>query len=180
MVNNVFQTGKLSDEQILSNRQEILSLLSSVHRRGMDRVISYLERSSFFETPNHIHSRRHHCWYGGLAQHSLGVCRLLLQQPGLDKDSCIIVGLLHDICKADTHYKDEDGQWHTRATLHYHGHGRRSLKLLQRTCRLELTRDEAWAILYHMHDHGIPQRVMNCKLHAAVFRCDHANAASGD
>ena len=57
----------LSREQIESNKQEIISLLRSTQREGIENVIKYLFKSNFFIIDS---SRdRHHNWHGGLAQH---------------------------------------------------------------------------------------------------------------
>lgn len=54
----------LSREQIESNKQEIISLLRSTQREGIEKVIKYLFKSNFFIIDS---SRdRHHNWHGGL------------------------------------------------------------------------------------------------------------------
>jgi len=144
----------LSEQQIASNREEIISLLSSTDRMGIDNVIAYLDESGFFTAPSSLD--RHHNWRGGLAQHCLGVCRIALKMGGnLPQDSIIIAGILHDVCKASKLFYDENGQVHRRLT-HIQGHGRRSLLLLQNR-HLQLTEDERLAIRWHMgghHAHG--------------------------
>ena len=63
---------ELSDQQIDVNKKEILRLLVSTQREGVERVIDYRYSSGVFTIPSLID--RHHCWKGGLAEHSLNVC----------------------------------------------------------------------------------------------------------
>lgn len=58
----------LSDREIDKNRREILRLLISTQRDGIESVIDYLYSSGFFIVPSSLN--RHHCWKGGLAQHN--------------------------------------------------------------------------------------------------------------
>ena len=145
---------KLTEKQIKTNQDEIISLLRSTNREGMENVIEYLNKSGFFTAPSSLD--RHHNWRGGLAEHCLGVCRKALQMGSdLAHESIVIAGLLHDICKASKLYYDAEGNVHRRCTL-IKGHGRRSLILLC-NCGLQLTEDEALAIRWHMgghHAHG--------------------------
>lgn len=140
----------LTEQVIQSNRESILALLRVTGRENIESVIAYLEKSGFFLVPSSLN--RHHNWRGGLAQHCLGVYRAAKEKSdGLPGDSVIIAGLLHDVCKAGKLYYDEDGQLHHRKT-HIHGHGYRSVKLLER-CGLRLTEDERRAIRWHMGGH---------------------------
>ena len=128
---------------IEENKRTIIDLLQSTHRKGMDNVIHYLNNSGFFIIPSSLH--RHHNWCGGLAQHSLGVYMTARENSeNLPKDSVIIACLLHDICKAGKYYYDSVGNIHQRL-VHIHGHGYRSVKLLEK-CGLILTEDERRAI----------------------------------
>ena len=132
------------------NKQLIISLLKSTHRDGIDNVIKYLEDCGFFIVPSSLH--RHHNWRGGLAQHCLGVyTTAAANADDLPKDSIIIAGLLHDVCKAGKYRYDTDGNIHHRH-IHIHGHGYRSVKLLQQ-CGLTLTENERRAIRWHMGGH---------------------------
>lgn len=140
----------LTQQEIDYNKETIISLLRSTKREGMENVIEYLNSSGFFNVPSSIH--RHHNWRGGLAQHCLGVYMIALKHlNGLQKESVIIAGLLHDICKASKLYYDENGNLHHHHT-HIHGHGYRSVKLLE-LCGLLLTEDERRAIRWHMGGH---------------------------
>ncbi len=128
------------------NKEEIISLLQSTERKGIENVIRYLDESGFYEAPSSI--LRHHNWKGGLAEHCLQVYKIAARHnEGLPPNSIIIAGILHDICKASKLYYDVEGIIHRRHT-HIKGHGRRSIKLLE-LC----TEDERLAIRWHMGGH---------------------------
>lgn len=135
------------NDMLLSNRDLIISLLRETNREGMENVMHYLDKSGFFEAPSSV--CRHHNWKGGLAEHCLGVYRIASElNDGLPHDSIVIAGILHDICKASKLYYDADGNIQRRHT-HIKGHGRRSIKLLEKLGLL-LTEDERLAIRWHM------------------------------
>lgn len=139
-------------DTIDTNRNEIISLLCETKREGVKNVLLYLDESDFYEAPSSIY--RHHNWRGGLAEYCLGVCKTALANgEGLPRDSIIIAGLLHDICKANKLYYDENGNIQHRQN-HIHGHGYRSVKILEK-CGLMLTNDERRAIRWHMGGHHV-------------------------
>lgn len=103
------------------NRTEIIGLLRSTKRHGIDKVIEWLDSAhSFFEASA---ARIHHDNVkGGLASHSLRVFQLAKADwDSRDEsfkrkyplESVIIAALLHDVCKKDVYYIDADGipQW---------------------------------------------------------------------
>lgn len=138
---------ELSNKQIDINRREILRLLISTQRDGIESVIDYLYSSGFFIVPSSL--KRHHCWKGGLAQHSLNVCNIALSfGKELHRSSIVLCALLHDICKASQLYYDDKGNLHHRNT-YIQGHGIRSVKLLE-MLNLTLSNDERRAIRWHM------------------------------
>ena len=140
----------LNENKIEQNKREIISLLLGTKRAGMEEVIRYLECSGFFTAPSSV--SRHHNWRGGLSEHSLGVFHKALElEEGLPKDSLIITGLLHDVCKASKLYVDSHGVFHERHT-HIKGHGYRSVRLLEK-CGLELMDEEKKTIRWHMGGH---------------------------
>ena len=137
----------LSDREIDNNRREILRLLISTQREGIESVIDYLYSSGFFIVPSS--RERHHCWKGGLAQHSLSVCNIALSiNTELPRCSIVLCALLHDICKANQLYYDDKGNLHDRKT-YIQGHGMRSIKLLKEL-NIILSEDERRAIRWHM------------------------------
>lgn len=142
------------NKAILSNIDEINTMLRATKRDGIECVIQYMEESGFYEVPSSLY--RHHNWRGGLAEHCLGVYKMAVTldkewNTNLPQDSLVIAGILHDVCKATKLYYDADGIIRHRHT-NIKGHGRRSIKILER-CGLSLTEDERLAIRWHMGGH---------------------------
>mgnify|MGYP003304493349 FL=1 len=128
----------------------------------------FLAKSDFFTAP--ASTRYHLACEGGLLQHSLNVYDCLvdiLNRPRMKElykieysdESIAIAGLLHDICKVNFYktsfrnVKDENGKWVSAPyyTIEDHlpyGHGEKSVYIVSGFMRL--TRDEAFAIRYHM------------------------------
>ena len=138
-----------------------------ITREGADKLLDFLlNGSDFFTAP--ASTRYHGAHEGGLVEHSLNVYDCLADMVGRLKErygieytdeSIAIAGLLHDICKVNfykTSYrnvKDETGRWQSvpyytiEDTLPY-GHGEKSAYIV--SAYIRLTRDEAFAIRYHM------------------------------
>ena len=159
-------------------KEEILALLRSTEREGIEDVIGDLETWGFFTAPA---SAGHHLNVeGGLARHSLNTCQAALAvweamktvEPSLEhevkRDSIILCSLLHDVCKAEIYKKGkrnrknpETGRWeevdayevdYTACPL---GHGEKSvIRLLQ--WGFKLTMDEILAIRWHMNAWDLP------------------------
>ena len=141
----------------MNNKEQFITILKTVNREGIDKLIEYLEKSTFFTDPA---SSNYHCNYeGGLCQHSLNVYNRLKELVG-DSDTVKIVGLLHDICKIGTYeiygrnQKNEKGEWETIKSYRYkktnipYGHGEKSVYMAQGF--IKLTREEAMCIRWHM------------------------------
>ena len=138
-----------------------------ITREGADKLLDFLlNGSDFFTAP--ASTRYHGAHEGGLVEHSLNVYDCLVdmmerlkERYGIEypEESIAIAGLLHDICKVNfykTSYrnvKDETGRWQSvpyytiEDTLPY-GHGEKSAYIV--SAYMRLTRDEAFAIRYHM------------------------------
>ena len=139
-----------------------------ITREGADKLLEFLMKSDFFTAP--ASTRYHGACEGGLLRHSLNVYDCLvdiLARPRMKEvygieysdESIAIAGLLHDICKVNFYkvstrnVKDENGRWNTvpyytiEDNLPY-GHGEKSAYIV--SAYLKLTRDEAFAIRYHM------------------------------
>ena len=138
-----------------------------ITREGADKLLDFLlNGSDFFTAP--ASTRYHGAYEGGLVEHSLNVydclanmVERLKERYGIEysDESIAIAGLLHDICKVNfykTSYrnvKDETGRWQSvpyytiEDTLPY-GHGEKSAYIV--SAYMRLTRDEAFAIRYHM------------------------------
>lgn len=138
-----------------------------ITRDGSDRLLGYLESSDFFTAP--ASTRFHGSYPGGLVEHSLNVYDCLcdnLSRPifkekyGLSftEETLAVVALLHDLCKVNF-YEDgrrnvkENGVW--KEVPYYsvndrlpYGHGEKSVYIASGYMRL--SRDEAFAIRYHM------------------------------
>ena len=155
----------------MTKREEFIAVYQeNIQRRGADRLLEWLDSdaSDFFTAPSS--TRFHGAYEGGLVEHSLNVYECLkdyLNRPrtkelyGRDytPETIAVTALLHDICKVGFYAvdyrnaKNEQGVWEkvpyytVRDTLPY-GHGEKSVYMIQSFMRL--TRDEAFAIRYHM------------------------------
>ena len=155
----------------MTKREEFIAVYQeNIQRRGADRLLEWLDSdaSDFFTAPSS--TRFHGAYEGGLVEHSLNVYECLkdyLNRPrtkelyGMDytPETIAVTALLHDICKVGFYAvdyrnaKNEQGVWaqvpysNVRDTLPY-GHGEKSVYMIQSFMRL--TRDEAFAIRYHM------------------------------
>ena len=139
-----------------------------IKREGADKLLEYLLTSDFFTAPA---SARFHCSFeGGLCEHSLNVYDCLVSYLNMPRtkeimgvsyseESIAIVALLHDLCKVGVYkkgfrnVKNEQGAWQRVDTFEYddklpYGHGEKSVYIASGYMRL--TREEAFAIRYHM------------------------------
>ena len=121
-----------------------------------DALTDWLDTHGFFTAP--ASTKYHGCYPGGLYDHSLCVylnLNLVTRTMGLKWErecSPFIVGMLHDVCKADQYNAtcEEDGNIiyeYNKQTL-LKGHGDKSLMLLSTI--LPLTEEEMLCIRYHM------------------------------
>ena len=153
----------------MTNQERFMQIFQEkITRDGADKLLDFLVKSDFFTAP--ASTRYHLACEGGLLQHSLNVYDCLvdiLNRPRMKElykveysdESIAIAGLLHDICKVNFYktsfrnVKDETGKWVSAPyytiedTLPY-GHGEKSVYIVSGFMRL--TRDEAFAIRYHM------------------------------
>lgn len=141
-----------------------------ITREGADKLLEYLLSPScdFFSAP--ASSRFHSSYEGGLVEHSINVYECLdsyLKSPRIKEifgfeytdESIAIVALLHDLCKINVYkkgfrnVKDEKGVWQRVDTFEFedklpYGHGEKSVYII--SGYMKLTREEAFAIRYHM------------------------------
>ena len=154
----------------MTDRERFIDIYKkNIKREGADRLLEYLcsESCDFFRAP--ASTRYHGAYQGGLLEHSLNVydclCDYLSRERvkekygmGYSAESVAIVALLHDLCKVNFYVEStrnvkEDGVWKTvpyysiEDKLPY-GHGEKSVYIVSGYMRL--TRDEAFAIRYHM------------------------------
>ena len=117
----------LSKEQIEQNKQTFIELINSIEREfDKNKLINWLENSDFFYAP--ASTKYHSNFAGGLCSHCLSVyyslealCNTFASESKYvtledgsqkeeitckyDKDSIIIVALLHDLSKANFYEK---------------------------------------------------------------------------
>ena len=140
-----------------------------IKREGAEELLEYLTgpQSDFFTAP--ASTRYHNSCRGGLVNHSLNVYDCLCDIVSRDKmkeygcvpseETIAIVSLLHDICKVNFYkestrnVKDENGTWQKVPYFEIddklpYGHGEKSVYII--TGFMRLTREEAFAIRYHM------------------------------
>ena len=130
---------KFTRDELLKQRDEILKLLRSTKRSGIENVIKFLDKSKYFFSWG---SYKHHKYIGGLAEHSLEVCKIALEEnKGCDINSVIIASLFHDICKVYYEFPEEKN---------YYGHGSKSVQILEDYLNFKLTDEEWRAIRFHM------------------------------
>ena len=154
----------------MSNKDRFIEIFkANIKRDGSEKLLEYLlsPASDFFTAP--ASSRFHSSYEGGLLEHSLNVYDCLVSYLSSEKaktlgfnysdESIAIVALLHDLCKIGVYkkgfrnVKDEKGVWQRVDTFEYddqlpYGHGEKSVYIASGYIRL--TREEAFAIRYHM------------------------------
>ena len=86
------------------NKDRFINLLSSVNRPGIENLMEWMSKSTFYSSP--ASTKYHSCVEGGLVIHSLEVYDQLLKilqchNVSCPPESAIIVALLHDLCKAN-------------------------------------------------------------------------------
>ncbi|MCQ2469413.1 MAG: hydrolase [Ruminococcus sp.] len=158
----------------MTAKEEFIQIYNDkIKRNGADKLLEYLLKTDFFTAPSS--TRFHGSYEGGLVQHSINVYHCLkdyLSRPrtkelyGMDysDETIALVALLHDVCKINFYTvemrnkKNEiTGQWEKipyyaiNDTLPY-GHGEKSVYILSGFFYGDdrLTREEAFAIRYHM------------------------------
>ena len=158
----------------MTAKEEFIQIYKeNIKRNGADKLLDFLLKSDFFTAPSS--TRFHGAYEGGLVQHSVNVYHCLkdyLSRPrtkelyGMDysEETIALVALLHDVCKVNFYTvemrnrkNDETGQWEkvpfytVNDTLPY-GHGEKSVYILSGYFYGDdrLTREEAFAIRYHM------------------------------
>lgn len=151
----------------MTNQERFLEIFNDkIHREGADKLLEFLQKSDFFTAP--ASTRYHGACEGGLLAHSLNVYDCLVDMHdrlkrlyGIEysEESIAIAALMHDICKVNFYKtsfrnaKDENGKWvsvpyYTIEDNLPYGHGEKSVYIVSGFIRL--TRDEAFAIRYHM------------------------------
>ena len=153
----------------MDNREKFIEIYNTcIKREGADKLLEFIKKSDFFTAP--ASTRFHGAYEGGLVEHSLNVYDCLCDYLSRDRvkndynlsyseESVAIVALLHDLCKINVYkpgfrnVKDEFGVWQRVPTYDYddqmpYGHGEKSVYIISGF--MKLTREEAFAIRYHM------------------------------
>ncbi|MFA7075961.1 MAG: HD domain-containing protein [Candidatus Izemoplasmatales bacterium] len=155
----------------MTKKQEFIDLYKKyIKREGSQELLDFLlsNKSDFFESP--CSTRYHLSREGGLVEHSINVYECLkayLERERVKKiyglefsdETIAIVSLLHDLCKVNVYkktmrnVKDESGKWVQVPSYDFqdelpYGHGEKSVYIISGF--MKLTRDEAFAIRYHM------------------------------
>lgn len=155
----------------MTDKERFLEICENeIHRDGLDKFLEYLTSSSsdFFTAP--ASTRFHSSYEGGLLKHSLNVYDNLKSYLESDRartelkleytpETIALVSLFHDVCKINTYkqgtrnVKDEHGVWHSVPIYEFddrlpYGHGEKSVYIL--SGYMKLTREEAFAIRYHV------------------------------
>lgn len=154
----------------MTKKEEFIRIYKeNIHREGADLFLEYLSSSNsdFFTAP--ASTRFHGDYHGGLVEHSLNVYYCLKDYLERNRvkdayglhysdETIALVSLLHDVCKINvyktsTRNKKINGEWHQVPYFEFddqmpYGHGEKSVYMI--TPFIKLTREEAFAIRYHM------------------------------
>ena len=156
---------------IEADKQEFLDIFkNNVKREGSAQLLDYLlsDKCDFFTAP--ASAKYHNAFEGGLLRHSLNVYHCLKSYLDRERvketygieysdESIAIAALLHDLCKVNFYkvgfrnVKDDHGVWQKVPMYEVddrlpYGHGEKSVYII--SGYMKLTREEAFAIRYHM------------------------------
>ncbi len=147
----------------MSVKDDFLKIYTeSIHRDGADKLLEWLKGSDFFTAP--ASAKYHGNHEGGLCEHSLNVWHRLSQECDASAETTAICGLLHDVCKVNFYItstrnvkNESTGQWEKQPYYTVddkvpYGHGEKSVYIISGFMRL--TREEAFAIRFHMGDYA--------------------------
>lgn len=158
-------------------KEEFLKIYNdNIKRDGAESFLNYLLKTDFFNAP--ASTRFHGSHEGGLLEHSLNVYHCLkdylerdrtksLYRMNYSEETIALCALLHDVCKVDFYKvdyrnaKNEQGVWekvpyYTIDDRLPYGHGEKSVYIISGFMRL--TREEAFAIRYHMGFSGVEDK----------------------
>ena len=160
----------MTEMECREQKERFVSIFrDKIKREGSENLLKFLlsDACDFFTAP--ASTRYHGAELGGLCRHSLNVYDCLVDNLkrrrvrelyGLDyrDESVAIASLLHDLCKVNFYRMEmrnvkKNGMW--ESVPYYtiddqlpYGHGEKSVYIV--SGYMKLTRDEAFAIRYHM------------------------------
>ena len=155
----------------MTGKEEFIGIYKeNIKREGADKLLEYLTgpQSDFFDAP--ASARYHGNYAGGLCDHSLNVYDCLRDYLDRERardlygmeytpETVAVVALLHDVCKINCYrtsfrnVKNDRGVWESVPFFEFddrlpYGHGEKSVYII--SGYMKLTREEAFAIRYHM------------------------------
>ena len=155
----------------MTDRERFIEIFkNNIKREGAEALLDYIcgPQSDFFTAP--ASTRYHNNCRGGLVNHSLNVYdglrdfltrESVREKYGIDPtdETVAVIALLHDLCKINFYrestrnVKDENGVWQKVPYFDIddklpYGHGEKSVYII--TGSMRLSREEAFAIRYHM------------------------------
>ena len=152
----------------MTNKERFIDIYqTNIKRDGASTFLEFLKKSDFFTAP--ASTRYHGNYDGGLVDHSLHVYDCLkdylerqrtkeIYHMDYSEDTVATVALLHDVCKIHVYKKSMrnrkiNGEWHEVPYFEFddkmpYGHGEKSVYMI--TPYMKLSREEAFAIRYHM------------------------------
>ena len=146
----------------MDNKEKFIEIFkNNIKRDGADALLDYLlsNNSDFFTAP--ASARFHSAYKGGLLEHSLNVYECLcnyLERPRVKEQynlsySAETIAIVAHRAPSFRNVKDDNGVWQKVPSYSYddrlpYGHGEKSVYIVSGFMRL--TREEAFAIRYHM------------------------------
>ena len=139
--------------------QELVNVANDSFLVDINLVIDYLNNLGYFDAP--ASTKYHLAYSGGLFEHSLSVTKELLLLTKNEKliwqkkDSPILIGLFHDLCKADAYIRNPmTGGYMYNTAQKVQGHGDKSIMYLDNMSDKGLIRpitdEERLCIRWHM------------------------------
>ncbi len=178
----------------IRDRYETLKQKVSARKKPFDKFIGFLEKKTAWLT-SPASTKYHLSEEGGLLKHSIGVaeCLLKLRETlalGISEESCVIVGLLHDVGKVGMpgkpfylprEHADKGGRgagYVVNTELATMGHAVRSLYLIAKYVPLSDSEAQARAShdgQYNSDDGTVcgRQKPLTLLVHWADYWCSH-------
>ena len=138
-------------------KEQFLELLKKVKREGINELIEFIEKTDFYKAP--ASTRFHGSYEGGLVEILKHKVETNIEKVDIPEESIIIIGLLHDLCKANFYKVDyrnaknalgvwEKVPYYTVDDTIPYGHGEKSVMMI--TEYMKLTPEEKYSIRWHM------------------------------